>query len=64
MFAKFEHLPTKRLELESRLSDPALMSRQDEYQKIAREHAHVVKMDDLYQDFLRAGEELVDSKRC
>ncbi|MFW8600313.1 peptide chain release factor 1 [Desulfobacterota bacterium M19] len=58
MFAKFEHLSTKRLELESRLSDPALMSRQDEYQKIAREHAHVVKMDDLYQDFRRAGEEL------
>ncbi|HFQ80001.1 MAG TPA: peptide chain release factor 1 [Desulfobacterales bacterium] len=62
MFAKFEHLSTKRLELESRLSDPALMSRRDEYQKIAREHAHVVKMDDLYQAFRRAGEELADSE--
>ncbi len=62
MFAKFEHLSTKRLELESRLSDPALMSRRDEYQKIAREHAHVVKMDDLYHDFRRAGEELAASE--
>ncbi|NOX26111.1 MAG: peptide chain release factor 1 [Deltaproteobacteria bacterium] len=62
MFAKFEHLSTKRLELESRLSDPALMSRRDEYQKIAREHAHVVKMDDLYQDYCRAGEELAASE--
>ncbi len=62
MFAKFEHLSTKRLELEARLSDPALMSRQDEYQRIAREHAHVVKMDDLYQDFRRAGEELAASE--
>ncbi len=62
MFAKFEHLSTKRLELEARLSDPALMGCRDEYQKIAREHAHVVKMDDLYQDFRRAGEELADSE--
>ncbi len=58
MFSKFEHLSTKRLELESRLSDPALMSDHEEYQRIAKEHSNVVKMDDLYIAFKHSGEEL------
>ncbi len=62
MFAKFEHLSTKRLELESRLSDPDLLARHEEYQRLAKEHAHVVKMDDLYRAFQTAGEELSASR--
>jgi len=62
MFSKFEHLSTKRLELESRLSDPALMSDHEEYQRIAKEHANVVKMDDLYIAFKHSGEELAANR--
>lgn len=62
MFAKFEHLSAKRLELEARLSDPLLMAKHEEYQRIAKEHANVVKMDDLYMAFKKAGEELAANK--
>ncbi|NOX26503.1 MAG: peptide chain release factor 1 [Deltaproteobacteria bacterium] len=62
MFAKFEHLATKRLELEARLSDPALMAKQDEYQRVAKEHANVVRIDDLYIDFKKISEELAASR--
>lgn len=51
MFSKFAHLHEKRLELESRLSDPAVLSKPAEFQRIAKEHSHVVKMDELYAEY-------------
>ncbi|MDP2105721.1 MAG: PCRF domain-containing protein, partial [Desulfobulbaceae bacterium] len=51
MFSKFEHLHEKRLELEAKLSDPSVHSKPAEYQRIAKEHSHVVKMDELYAEY-------------
>ncbi len=62
MFSKFDHLATKRLELEALLSDPTLMSKHEEYQRIAKEHANVVKMDDLYIAYKKAGADLDASR--
>lgn len=63
MFSKFEHIHEKKLELEARLSDPAIISNQVAYQKNAKEHASVSKMDQLYTLYQQTVSELADNKQ-
>ena len=62
MFAKFENIHDKLLELEGMLSDPAVLANQSEYGKVAREHSRVVKIDRLYTKFKRVEQELAESQ--
>ncbi len=62
MFAKFENIHDKLLELEGMLSDPAVLANQSEYSKVAREHSRVVKIDSLYEKFKRVKQELAESQ--
>jgi peptide chain release factor 1 len=61
MFAKFENIHDKLLELEGMLSDPAVLANQSEYSKVAREHSRVVKIDRLYAKFKQVKQELAES---
>ena len=62
MFAKFENIHEKLLELEEMLSDPAVLANQSEYGKVAREHSRVVKIHALYEKFKRVKQELAESQ--
>ena len=62
MFAKFIHLHEKRLELEAKLSDPAVMAKQGEFRRIAKEHANVAKMDDLYVEYQKTVQQLQENQ--
>ncbi len=62
MFAQFENIDEKRSELEVMLSDPAVIADQEKYREIAREHAHVSKLHDLYQEYKRIEKELEDNR--
>lgn len=62
MFDKFEHLQEKKLELEARLSDPSVLANQAEYRVVAKEHAQVSKMDELYVKFKKIRQELKENQ--
>ncbi len=63
MFAKFAHLHEKRLELEARLADPGVLANQSEFRRLAKEHAQVLKMDELYEEFTRTKEQLLENQQ-
>ena len=58
MFNKFEDLEDKISHLEGRLSDPALMDDQKEYQHVVREHAHLSRLNELYSEFVQIEKEI------
>ncbi len=62
MFAQFENIDEKVLELEGMLSDPAVLANQSEYGKVAKEHSRVVKLQELYHEFQRVQQELEESR--
>jgi len=62
MFEKFADLDDKISDLEGRLSDPALVNNQKEYQKIVREHARLVKLDFVYKEFCKVKQDIKDNK--
>ena len=62
MFEKFADLDDKLAALEGKLSQPELMADQAEYRKIAREHAHISKLQDLYSRYERVRAQLDDSR--
>lgn len=53
MFERFADLDDKISHLEGRLSDPQLVGNQREYQKVVREHAHLVKLNDVYRQYVK-----------
>lgn len=61
-FAQFENLDEKRSELESRLADPTLMADQGEYRKVAREHAHLSKIHEVFKRFQQTENELAENQ--
>jgi peptide chain release factor 1 len=63
MFSKFVHLHEKRLELEAKLSDPAVIGKQDEFRRVAKEHAHVIKMDELYTEYQKLKQQLQENQQ-
>lgn len=62
MFDKFADLEDKISHLEGRLSDPALVGDQKEYQKVVREHAHLSKLNDKYLEYKKVQQEIRENK--
>ena len=61
MFPKLDELEKKRLNLEEKLSDPALIANQREYKKVAQEHSLVIKLTSLCGTYQKVNEELVEN---
>lgn len=62
MFSRFENLGEKLLELEQKLADPAKLANQNDFRVLAKEHAHVTKLHELYTRYKQVQQELLDSK--
>jgi peptide chain release factor 1 len=62
MFEKFADLADKISDLEGRLSDPALVSNQKEYQKVVREHSHLTKLNAIYTEYVKVQQEIEENK--
>lgn len=62
MFERFADLDEKISHLEGRLSDPQLVSDQKEYQKVVREHAHLVKLNAKFREYMKVQQEILDNK--
>ena len=61
MFPKFDELEKKRLSLEEKLSDSALMANQREYKKVAQEHSQVTKLSSLCGAYHKVHDELAEN---
>ena len=62
MFEKFADLEDKLANLEGRLSDPTLVGNQKEYQRLVKEHAHLSRLNSLYQEYRQVQENIDESK--
>lgn len=62
MFDKFADLDDKISHLEGRLSDPDLVGNQKEYQKVVREHSHLIKLNDKYREYKKVQLEILENK--
>jgi peptide chain release factor 1 len=62
MFAKLDELENKLADLEKKLSDPAVITNQQEYKKSAQEHAQVSKLFSLYSQYQKVNQDLEDNK--
>ncbi len=62
MFEKFADLGDRLSHLEGKLSDPSLLADQKEYQKVAREHAHLSRLNTLYRRFSQVEQELAENR--
>jgi len=63
MFPKLDELEIKLNNLESKLSDPALMANQREYKKVAQEHAQITKLAALSRKYQKVNDELAENRR-
>mgnify|MGYP002639011909 FL=1 len=62
MFEKFADLGDRLSHLEGKLSDPSLLADQKEYQKVAREHARLSRLNTLYRRFSQVEQELAENR--
>lgn len=62
MFSRFENLEEKLLELEQKLADPAFAARQDDFRLLAKEHAQVTRIHNLYNLYKQVQQELLDNR--
>ena len=62
MFEKLEEVERRYETLSHLLSQPALINRQDEFQKVAKEYAELGKVVDLYRRVKKLDEEIKDSQ--
>jgi peptide chain release factor 1 len=62
MFERFADLDDKISHLEGRLSDPQLVNNQKEYQKVVREHSHLIKLNAKYRDYMKIQQEIRENK--
>jgi peptide chain release factor 1 len=62
LFAQFESLEEKRLELEAKLSDPRVIAQQSEFQRVARSHSQVSRLHEKYCQYKRVLKELEDNR--
>ena len=53
MLEQFHDIGEKLATLEGRLSDPSLMSNQSEYQRIVKEHAHLSRLAELRDSYMK-----------
>jgi peptide chain release factor 1 len=62
MFNKFADLEDKLADLEGRLSDPDLVSNQKEYQKIVREHSHLSRLNNKFEELKKVQADISENK--
>jgi len=62
MFENLDDIGEKRISLEMQLSDPDIVADQKKYQKLVREHAHVVKLDELYKEYCTVCRDLKENE--
>ena len=62
MFEVFENLEEKLASLEGRLSDPALVNDQKEFQKVVREHSHLSRLNTLYAEYKQVQKDIVETR--
>lgn len=62
IFSRFAHLDEKLLELEGKLSDPTILGDQSLYSKIAKEHSHVTRLNDLYNKYKNIQKDLRENQ--
>ena len=62
MFEKFADLEERISDLEGQMSDPDLVTNQKKFQKVVKEHAHLTKLNVLYNGFRRVKQELAENK--
>jgi len=62
MFSQFDNLAEKLEELEQKLADPAKLASQEEFGRLAKEHAHITKLHELYSSYRQVEQELQDSR--
>ena len=62
MFAKLDELKEKLTGLETKLSDPAVITNQQEYKKTSQEHSQLSKLFTLYSEYQKVNQELSDNK--
>ena len=62
MFAQLENIAERKLELENRLSDPGLMSDPAEFRRVAKEHSHLARLDELYGQYRQVEKQLADNR--
>ena len=62
MFNKFADLEDKLADLEGRLSDPDLVSNQKEYQKVVREHSHLSRLNNKFEELKKVQADIYENK--
>lgn len=62
MFDKLEAVEARYIELESRLSDPALANRPDEFRKLSQEHADLGELIRVYREYRNVKSEIESNK--
>lgn len=62
MFEKFADLGDKISHLEGRMSDPQLVSNQDEFKRVVREHAHLTKLNATYTEYAKVQQEILENR--
>jgi peptide chain release factor 1 len=62
MFDQFDSLEEKISDLEGRLSDPALLNDQKEYQRIVREHSHLNRLNVLYSRYKQVRKNISENR--
>lgn len=63
LFDSFADLEEKISHLEGRLSDPSLVNRQEEYQKVVQEHAQLVRVNTVFSRYQHVQEELEQNRQ-
>lgn len=62
MFDKLEAVESRYIEVESRLSDPALAGRPDEFRKLSQEHSHLGEIVREYRRYRALKDDLASNK--
>ncbi len=62
MFETLNDIEEKITQLEGKLSDPVLISNQPEYRKVAQEHAHLSKLNKMYQEYRKVQLSIEENK--
>jgi peptide chain release factor 1 len=63
MFDKLEDVERKFLEIESRLSDPELANKPDEFRRLSREHSGLQEIVDEYRKYKNLKKEFLENKQ-
>ena len=62
MFENLGDIDEKLSTLEAQLSDPGIIGDQKRYQEIAKQHSHVYKLSELYANYRKVQQEIIDNR--